>query len=60
LVSEHGSQLRIGPTGQIVGFDQPAMLDIGRARDFDAAVLAELLPAAELGMLEALQSQRSD
>ncbi|MEE3046480.1 MAG: hypothetical protein VX620_14615 [Pseudomonadota bacterium] len=59
-MSEHGSQLRIGPTGQIVGFNQPALLDIARARGFDAAVLAELLPAAELGMLEALRSQRPD
>ncbi|ANK79867.1 MAG: hypothetical protein TEF_02965 [Rhizobiales bacterium NRL2] len=59
-MSEHGSQLRIGPTGQIVGFNQPALLDIARARGFDAAVLAELLPAAELGMLETLRSQRPD
>jgi len=60
LVSEHGSQLRVGPTGQIVGFDQPALIDIARARGVDAAVLAELLPAAEIGMLEALLSQRPD
>jgi hypothetical protein len=55
LVSEHGSQVRVGPTGQIVGFDQSALLDIAQARGFDAAVLAELLPAAEHGMLESLQ-----
>jgi len=60
LVSEHGSQLRVGPTGQVVGFDQPALLDIARAREFDATVLSELLPAAELGMTEALRSQRPD
>lgn len=59
-MSEHGSQLRLGPAGQVIGFDQPAMLDVARARGFDAGVLAELLPTAELGMLEALQRQRPD
>ena len=41
-----------------VGADK--LLDIARARGFDATVLSELLPAAELGMLEALKSQRPD
>ena len=60
LVNEHSSQLRIAPTGHIVGFDQLALLAIAKTRGLDDSVLAELLPYAEHGMLEALQSQRTD
>ena len=49
-------QLRLAPSGHIVGIDMHAALTIGAARGSDLAVLAELLPAAEAGLLEALSS----
>jgi hypothetical protein len=51
-------QLRLGPSGHIIGIDMEAALRIGAARGSDLAVLAELLPAAEAGMVEALSSDR--
>jgi hypothetical protein len=38
----------------VVGGDLNAMLRIGTARGYDLAVLSELLPAAEAGLVEAL------
>jgi hypothetical protein len=47
-------QLRLAPTGHVVGIDMDAALKIGAARGSDLAVLSELLPAAEAGLVEAL------
>jgi hypothetical protein len=47
-------QLRLAPSGHVVGIDMHAALRIGAARGCDLAVLAELLPAAEAGLVEAL------
>jgi hypothetical protein len=47
-------QLRLAPNGHVIGIDIHATLRIGAARGFDLAVLSELLPAAEAGMVEAL------
>jgi hypothetical protein len=41
----------------VVGIDMDAALRIGAARGFDLAVLSELVPAAEAGMVEALLRQ---
>jgi hypothetical protein len=38
----------------VVGIEMDAALKIGAARGSDLAVLSELLPAAEAGLLEAL------
>jgi hypothetical protein len=54
-VTEHASQLRVGPMGAVLGFDQEALLRVAAARGFDLAVIAELLPAAEAGLLEGLR-----
>jgi hypothetical protein len=45
-------QLRLAPSGQVIGIDMDAALG-ATARGFDLAVLAELLPAAEAGLTEA-------
>ncbi|MEM7024802.1 MAG: hypothetical protein AAF637_19820 [Pseudomonadota bacterium] len=50
------SQLRLAPCGHVVGFDMGAVLRIGFARGHDLAVLSELLPAAETGLVEAFCS----
>jgi hypothetical protein len=47
-------QLRLAPTGHVVGVDIAAALKIGAARGYDLTALSELLPAAEAGLVEAL------
>ena len=47
-------QLRLAPSGHVIGIDMDAALNIGAARGSDLAVLSELLPAAEAGFVEAL------
>jgi hypothetical protein len=47
-------QLRLAPSGHVVGIDMGAALKIGAARGCDVGVLSELLPAAEAGLVEAL------
>jgi hypothetical protein len=51
-------QLRLAPSGHVVGMDMSAVLRLGAARGCDLAVLSELLPAAEAGLVEALSSDR--
>jgi hypothetical protein len=51
-------QLRLAPSGHVIGIDMDAALMIGIARGFDLAVLSELLPAAEAGLVEAGCSDR--
>jgi hypothetical protein len=47
-------QLRLAPSGHVIGIDMDAALNIGAARGSDLAALSELLPAAEAGFVEAL------
>jgi len=47
-------QLRLAPSGHVIGVDMDAALKIGAARGSNLAVLAELMPAAEAGFVEAL------
>ena len=51
-------QLRFAARGQIVGIDMDAALGLAVARGCDLAVLSELLPAAEAGLVQALCSDR--
>jgi hypothetical protein len=57
LLACHG-QLRLAPSGHVVGIDMNAALRIATARGCDLTVLSELLPAAEGGVVEALCSDR--
>jgi hypothetical protein len=43
-------QLRLAPTGHVVGIDMNTALRVGAARGYHVAVLSELLPAAEAGL----------
>ena len=45
-------QLQLAPSGHVIGLDMGAALRIGAARGSDLAVLSELLPAAEAGLVE--------
>jgi hypothetical protein len=47
-------QLRVAPSGHVLGIDMDAALKIGTARGSDLDVLSELLPAAEAGLVEVL------
>jgi hypothetical protein len=51
-------QLRLAPSGHVIGIDMNAALKIGAARRCDIAVLSELLPSAETGLVEALCAGR--
>jgi hypothetical protein len=51
-------QLRLAPSGHVVGIDMDAALRIAAARGCDVVVLSELLPVAEAGLVEALCSNR--
>jgi hypothetical protein len=42
----------------VVGIDISAALKLGAARGHDLAALSELLPAAEVGLVEAICSDR--
>jgi hypothetical protein len=51
-------QLRLAPSGHVIGIDSDAALQLAAARGCDMAVLSELLPAAEAGLVEALCCDR--
>jgi hypothetical protein len=51
-------QIRLAPSGHIIGIDMDAALKIGAARGSDLAVLSELLAVAEAGLVEALCSDQ--
>ena len=46
-------QLRLAPSGHVIGIDMDAALKIAAARGCNLEVLSELLPAAEAGLVEA-------
>jgi hypothetical protein len=51
-------QMRLAPSGHVIGIDMDAVLKIGAARGADLAALSELLPVAEAGLVEALCRDR--
>ena len=53
-------QLRLAPSGHVVGVDMTAALRIAEARGLDLAVVSELLQAAEGGMVEGMNDQKSE
>jgi hypothetical protein len=49
-------QVRLAPSGHLVGVEMSTALRLGAARGYDLAVLSELLPAAEAGLIDALHA----
>jgi hypothetical protein len=47
-------QLRVAPSGHVLGIDMSAALRIAGVRGYDVAVVSELLQVAEVGMVEGL------
>jgi hypothetical protein len=52
-------QLRLAPNGHVIGIDIDVALRVAAGRGCDLAVLSELLPGAEAGLVEALCRERS-
>ena len=53
-------QLRLAPSGHVLGIDMTAALRVAEARGCDLAVASELLPAAESGLVEAMSKKETD
>jgi hypothetical protein len=51
-------QLRLAPSGHVIGIDMDVALSLASAGGYDLLVLARLLPAAEVGLVEAMCSDR--
>jgi hypothetical protein len=51
-------QLRLAPSGHVIGIDMNTALRLGAARGCDLAVLSELLLAVEAGLVDALSMDR--
>jgi hypothetical protein len=47
-------QLRLTPSGHVIGIEMGVPLELAAARGCDLGVLSELLPVAEAGLVEAL------
>jgi hypothetical protein len=52
-------QLRLAPSGHVIGIDMDAAVTLAAARGCDMVVLSELLPAAEAGLVEGLYPDES-
>ena len=54
-------QLRLAPrAGIVIGLDLTAALSLGAALGYDTRALAELLPAAEAGLVAAINTRLSE
>ena len=53
-------QLRLAPSGHVVGIDMTAVLSLAEARGYDLSVVSELLQAAEAGLVEGLSEKLQD
>ena len=53
-------QLRLAPSGHVMGIDIGAAVTLATARGYDLAVLSELLPAAEAGLVDASCARKGD
>lgn len=51
------AQVRVAPSGAVIGFDLPALLTLGAALGAEVADLAQLLPAIEAGLVAGLARQ---
>ncbi len=57
LVGRIGGQIRVAPSGAILGWDMGAALALARALGIDPAPVAELLPAIEAVMVGKVNEQ---
>jgi hypothetical protein len=57
VAAKCAGQLRLAPVGGVSGLDFTAAFACGRALGYDLVALAELLPAAEAGMVAAINDR---
>lgn len=61
MLTRCSGQLRLAPNAAtVIGIDLSAALRIGAALGYDAAALAELLPAAEAGLVAAINARLAE
>lgn len=60
ILEQCTTQLRLAPTGKVMGIDMIGALEIAKARNFDLEIVTELLKEGEAGILEAIASETSD
>ena len=53
-------QLRLAPSGQVIGIEMSNALQIASARNHDLTVVSELLQAAETGLIDAMNEGQAD
>jgi len=53
-------QLRLAPSGHVIGLDLGVAMKIAEVRGGDPGVVSELLQAAEIGLIEALNDKDTD
>lgn len=58
LAQRCAGQVRVAPMGGIIGFDYPAVMAVADTADIDRALLLDLLPPIEAGMVEAMAKRR--
>ncbi|WP_083759204.1 DUF7697 family protein [Rhodospirillum centenum] len=51
-------QLRIAPSGAVLGFDHAAVLDMAAAQGMPIAAMTILLPAVEVALVDAANAER--
>jgi len=59
VVQIAGRQIRIAPSGSVIGLDLGAALGMAAALGYNTAAAAELLPAAEAGIVAAVDEAAS-
>jgi hypothetical protein len=52
-------QIRLAPSGHIMGVDIAAALRLAAVRGYDLGVLSEMLPATEAGLVDALSTDQA-
>lgn len=57
MIERCAGQLRVAPGGGAVGLDMGAALRLAEALGYAAAAAAELLPAAEAGLVKAINER---
>jgi hypothetical protein len=53
-------QLRLAPSGHVIGIGMTAAIKTAEARGYDLRVVSELLQAAENGLVEAMNQKDTD
>jgi len=60
LVTRLGGQMRVAPSGGIIGWDMGAALALARALGLDPAPVAEMLPPIEAVMVSKLNERMEE